>query len=267
KWPAAPAMAAALLLTPTAILTIMEGQSGFLAAGLLVGGIRRAKARPVLGGILLGLLTYKPQLGPLVPLALLAAGWWRCAASASLTTVALVTLSSAAFGWAIWPVWIGSLPGYQAWFSDLKNTRLMPTVSVSLGVLGVPPIVAEPIQWSAAAVAAATTWRCFRDGCPTLAMAALVGATCLANPHAFFYDLPMLDAAVVLLVTQRLRDGVNLALPELLLFLAVLLFPSLMVIITMPLGPLILGLFVARLTALQSQHRARAAVTSGSLAS
>jgi hypothetical protein len=250
------AMAAALLVAPTATLTIVTGQGGFLAAGLLIGGMRRAGARPVLAGILLGLLTYKPQLGLLVPVALLAAGWWRCAASACLTIVVLVLASSAAFGWDIWLVWLRSLVGYQEWFSQrTMGASLRPTVTDNLGILGAPLIVAQVAQWAVAAAAAVASWRCFRGGCQTLAIAALAAATCLANPHAYVYDLPMLDAAVVLLVAQRLKNGAGFRIGELLLLAAVLLFPASMVITTMPFGTMILGAFLAMLMALQSRQR------------
>jgi Glycosyltransferase family 87 len=258
NWPVRLAMSAALVVAPTATLTVVIGQSGFLAAGLLIGGMRRAGARPVLAGILLGLLTYKPQLGLLVPVALLAAGWWRCAVSACLTIVVLVLASSAAFGWDIWLVWLRSLAGYQEWFSHrTMGASLRPTVTDNLGILGAPLIVARVAQWAVAAAAAVASWRCFRGGCQTLAIAALAAATCLANPHAHVYDLPMLDAAVVLLVAQRLKNGAGFRIGELLLLAAVLLFPVSMAITTMPFGTMILGTFLAMLMTLQSRQRSR----------
>jgi len=61
-----PALLAALA-APTTAIAIVSGQTGFLAAALLAGGLRLAAPNPVAGGVLLGLLTYKPQLGLLVP--------------------------------------------------------------------------------------------------------------------------------------------------------------------------------------------------------
>jgi hypothetical protein len=56
----------AALLAPTTTINIVAGQSGFLLASLVIGGLRVMRIYPVLGGILLGLATYKPQFGILI---------------------------------------------------------------------------------------------------------------------------------------------------------------------------------------------------------
>src|SRR5439155_20911409 len=71
-----PALLAALA-APTTAIAIVSGQSGFLAGALLAGGLRLAAGHPAAGGVLFGLLSYKPQLGLLIPVALVAAGLWR----------------------------------------------------------------------------------------------------------------------------------------------------------------------------------------------
>jgi Glycosyltransferase family 87 len=258
-WKARLAMAAALVLTPTAALTVVEGQSGFLAAALLVGGIRRAASRPVLGGILLGLLIYKPQFGLLVPFALVAAGLWRCAGSACLTTLTLAVASCMAFGWDIWLVWYNSLSEYQAWFGGFDP--LMPTVTSNLRLLNVPDGIGQAAQWAVAMASAAAVWRCFRGGCGIPGVAVLVAATCLANPHEFVYDLPMLDAAVLLLVAHRLETQAVFNLVEVLVLIVVLLFPLMMVLTVMPFSAVILAAFLA-LGARHVQDYARSQATS-----
>src|SRR5712691_3634446 len=96
KW-WSPALLAGLA-APTTAIAIVSGQSGFLAAALLAGGIRLAAANPAAGGVLLGLLSYKPQLGLLVPVALVAARLWRTLAIAGLTALFLVAATSLLFG-------------------------------------------------------------------------------------------------------------------------------------------------------------------------
>ena len=54
--------------------------------------------RQVWAGILLGMATIKPQLGLLLPVALVAARQWRALAAAAATVAALVLLSAWAFG-------------------------------------------------------------------------------------------------------------------------------------------------------------------------
>ena len=77
------------LLAPTTTLAIVAGQTGFLTAALLVGGLRLRVRRPVLAGLLFGLLTFKPQLGLMVPVALVAARDWRTI-GATCATVAVL---------------------------------------------------------------------------------------------------------------------------------------------------------------------------------
>ena len=74
------------------------GQNGAFTAALLVGGLLAAPKRPILAGVLFGLLTVKPQLGILIPFCLLASRNWRAFASAAVTTVTLVLLTGLAFG-------------------------------------------------------------------------------------------------------------------------------------------------------------------------
>ena len=81
---------AMLAILPATWVALASGQNGFLSAALLIGGMRLSGIRPVLGGILLGLLAYKPQLGLLVPVALTASGSWRAMAAAGLTVFILI---------------------------------------------------------------------------------------------------------------------------------------------------------------------------------
>ena len=101
-----------VIVAPASTASIAAGQSGFLAAALITAGVRLAGSRPVLGGILLGILSYTPQLGFLVPIALAAAGFWPAFLAASVTAIGLAVVATFAFGWAIWPAWISTLPVY-----------------------------------------------------------------------------------------------------------------------------------------------------------
>ncbi len=205
RWPAL----LAALAAPTTTIAIVAGQSGFLAAGLLAGGLRLAAARPVAGGVLLGLLTYKPQLGLLVPVALVAARLWRTLAAAALTAVFLVGLSSLFFGVAVWPGWAASIPAFSRQFAAESSeiVHLMPTPLAALVQLGVALPLAQAVQWAATAAAAAVVWVLFRGGSGRLASAGLLVAALLATPYAFVYDMPILAAAIIWLVQERRQAG------------------------------------------------------------
>ena len=183
------------LVLPVTTLGIISGQSGFLAGALLLGGFR-ALERPWWAGLSLGLLTYKPQLGVLVPVALLALGAWRVIGAASLAALALAGAATALFGAGVWAAWLSALPQYARFFAA-KSLRyeLMPTAGAGLTMLGVPGV---PF-WQAVIflVMAACVWHAYRGGPSPRASLILASATVVATPHAFVYDTPMVAGAAL----------------------------------------------------------------------
>ena len=216
-----------IVLAPTTALTVVFGQSGFLVAALLIGGLRLAGPRPVLAGVLFGLLTYKPQFGLLVPVALLAAGHWRCIGTAAVAAPVVAAVATAVQGPGIWAAWLGSLPGYQAWFDGL-GTDLMPTVQSNLQMLGAPIVVARVVQAAASAAVAAVVWSAWRRAPGEAAVPVTLVCTVIASPHAFIYDLPLLAGAVALSVTLHRSQRRGLTWTTLGVFSLVLWFPACM---------------------------------------
>lgn len=92
----------ALLFSPAAVMNSIFGQNGALTTALLIGTLLLLPLRPVLAGILAGLLTIKPHLGLLLPFCFLAAGQYRAIVAAILTTVMLVGLTGLFFGFDVW---------------------------------------------------------------------------------------------------------------------------------------------------------------------
>jgi hypothetical protein len=226
----APVVAAALA-APTTAITLVSGQTGFLAAGLLAGGLRLAGSYPVAAGVLFGLLTYKPQLGLLVPVALTAARLWRSLAAAAATGAALVLVTTLVFGLAIWPSWAAALPGFSRQFAaeNSEIVHFIPTVFAALSQLGLAPDLAQAVQWVSTAGAAVTVWLLFRRGPSALAGAALMAAALLATPYAFVYDMSFLATAVLWVVADERRRGPEFAPAEL-----AILFVTLAAPVTMP---------------------------------
>ncbi len=214
---------------PTTILTLVAGQSGLLTAGLFLGGLRAAPVRPVLGGVLLGLLAFKPQLGLLVPVALAVAGAWRCITAAAVTVVLVALATSAAFGWHIWADWLAYLPTFSAQFERESSgiDFLMPTLTGTLRLLGASPSVARPLQIALGLVAAVWVWRACRNGLGPRSVLVLATAIFLATPYAFVYDLPLLTGAVLLFVGDR--AGTGLSTPEVAALVLALVFPVVLV--------------------------------------
>jgi len=221
--------AIAAAVAPATGIVIISGQSGFLSGALMIGGLRLAGSRPILSGVLFGLLTYKPQLGVLVPFALVAAGLWRTIAAACVTVVVGVIASSLFFGVEIWPLWFGSITEYAGRFSIV--VELMPTIYANALMLGAPRGVALAAQLLVAVPVVVIVWRAFRAGPTPQACALLLAGTFLATPHAFNYDMPMLTAAVVWYVEQRYRASRSLDIGEIVSLFLVIALPVAMLVV------------------------------------
>jgi hypothetical protein len=194
-----------VVLAPITAVTLSYGQNGLLISGLIVGGLRLVPTRPVIGGILLGLATIKPQLGVLVPLALLASERWTVLVSASVTAVMLALAAGLAFGWDIWPAWIGNAAGHAGYLEHDVGNYIKPSIMANLELFGTGATVAYAIQSGLTIAAAAAVYWIFRRGYNDLSVAALQVGTFLAMPFVFRYDMQMLVNAILLLVRGRTR--------------------------------------------------------------
>ncbi len=86
------------LAFPAVLVTITHGQNAFLTTALFGWGLLLLPRGPVAAGILFGLLTFKPQVGVLLPVALVAGGHWRAIVAAALTGIALAVTTTVLFG-------------------------------------------------------------------------------------------------------------------------------------------------------------------------
>jgi hypothetical protein len=219
------------IVAPVCVANISAGQSGFLTATLIILGIRLAGSRPVLAGLLIGLLSYKPQLGFLVPIALASARYWTAFSAACATVIALAIAATFAFGWTIWPAWLSMLPAYDTLFDQWTGgLKFMPTVTANLEMIGFALPVAKGVQLLAALAVAVIIWKCFRRGSTRLAAAALLVGTFVATPHAYVYDMPMIVAAQALLIDVRMQSNPRFSLAEVLILLLSTLFPVFMLL-------------------------------------
>jgi hypothetical protein len=232
------------LAFPATFLNLFHGQNGFLNAALLGAALLALKPRPILSGVLFGLLSYKPHLGLLVPLALLAGGHWRTIAAAAATTLAFAGLSLAAFGPDSWLAFVDNMPFLRRILEDGNLPwPKMPTAFAALRLLGGPIPLAYAGQAVAALVAAAAviwTWR--RPAPLPVKAAVLVSATLLASPYSFDYDLTLLGLVVAWLgwigVQTGFRSGEKPAL--LLAWLSPALATPIAAVSGLQLGPVLL---------------------------
>jgi hypothetical protein len=87
----------------------------------------------------------------------------------------------------------------------------------------------------------------FRHGSRARAVPTMIVAACLAAPHAFIYDLPVLTGAVLLFVADRVKSGLPFVLPEVVILLLVLVFPAVMWDFGLPVSGGAIALFMALL--------------------
>lgn len=95
------------------IFLLSLGQLTGLFAALIVWGLTMVRARPVLAGVLLGLLSVKPHIAVLIPFALIGLGAWRTAGTAAITAAVLVIFSLLTLGTAPWATMAYGLLGHQ----------------------------------------------------------------------------------------------------------------------------------------------------------
>src|SRR5664279_3408834 len=154
------------LASPAVLINAVGGQNGCWSAALLGGGLSLLERRPYLAGAMLGLQIYKPQLGLLIPVALLAGRHWRAFAAASVTAGALIIVSALWLGTDVWAEYLRSLGAMRQAFLDDGTGVWHRYVSVFVAArqLGAPVEAAYVIQAIAGVLACvAVAWVWFRD--------------------------------------------------------------------------------------------------------
>jgi glycosyl transferase family 87 len=233
---------AIVALTPFAVpLNITLGHNAFLTAGLFGLSLVFLERRPCLAGILLGLLTYKPQFGVLFPLALSASRNWRALGSAAVTSLALGAAAAIAFGHATWPAFVASLFDRTSGLSPQAGvTLLLDSVYGLLHRAGAGAWLAGAGQLAVAlslALAVCAVWA--RPIPYALKAAMLAIGSLLASPYLLRYDLCILSIGVAFLVSDGLARGFLAG--ERILTLVCLLVTF---FILAPVGPIICGVLL-----------------------
>jgi glycosyl transferase family 87 len=186
---------------------IVHGQTSVLVLGcftMLWTALRNPGApRHVLGGIAMGLLFYKPQLGIAAAVVLLASGRWRMLAVAALTVCVQFALVWAWFGGGAiveYTRMLRLLPGVSALLEP--NLSQMCSLRGFFQLLGVPEAWGLVPYAASSAVVLAVLVRAWRSRPPAIGFALLLLATILVAPHATVYDLVILAPALILLANE-----------------------------------------------------------------
>jgi hypothetical protein len=200
---------------------LFSGQTGTLVAVFFLGSAYFLPTRPVLAGICIGLLAVKPQMGLLMPFALVASGRWRIVAAAATTVLSLVVLSTIWLGAAIWTDYFrmsllfGQFIG--AGYDQIRQLAVGPYVS--LQGAGMPAALAGffhvLVSVAVLAVMIQAFWRGKsnqqemgkEDGRLDLRLGLLAAGTLLTTPYSLSYDTPLLMLSIIPLLARSWRDG------------------------------------------------------------
>jgi arabinofuranan 3-O-arabinosyltransferase len=196
---------------PPVLANFFVGQNGFLSAALFGGTlILIEQERALLAGILLGLLTYKPHLGLLFPIALVAAGQWRVFVTAGIVAVLMAAASWLAFGGDAWLGFVGHISqSSEAVFAQGKaDWSKLQTAFGLVRSLGGSEMLAWTAQAVVALIAAVVIALLWRSRAPYEIKAAALGtAAMLVTPYLYVYDLAVLAVPVAYLLRLGRAQG------------------------------------------------------------
>lgn len=198
------------LAFPAVFVNIGHGQNGFLTAALLGGGLLLLDRRPLLAGVLFGLLTYKPQFGLLIPLVLLLGRRWDTIVAATGTACFVGMASLLLFGPETWIAFLDSLALTRGAIVEdgVTGWHKIMSVFAAARMWGAGIELAYLIQAAIGIGAAATVLRLWTAAVPHgLKCAALVTATPLLTPYVLDYDLVILALPIAWLAADGLKRG------------------------------------------------------------
>ena len=199
------------LAFPAVYWTIGHGQNALLTAGLLAGSLHYLDRKPIVAGILIGLMSFKPHLGVLIPFVLIIGGYWRVFFTAAITTLTFAFISWLAFGTEVWIAFFqsmsetsqtlneGRVPFYkmQSLYASLRNANF--SINLAYTIHGIFALFTFGI----------VIWIWSKPVDERLKKASLCIGTILMSPFMLSYDLAILAAAIAYLVEYITKEDFN----------------------------------------------------------
>lgn len=195
-----------LLFAPAAVFGIMSGQLFYVVSAAILAVLRWRESRPILAGIILGMLTLKPQLGIFFPVMLLATRNWRAILAAAVTALITAGLSAAIWGTEIWTAYLNiGFPNQSQLLTDPEKPigPFMPTLFMNARLAGASLTSAMALQVVAAAFAAAgIAWVFWKRPAATdlRANGFFLAAAVFGTPYTLSYDTLSLSVMAALIL-------------------------------------------------------------------
>lgn len=206
------------ILMPLVWCNIVLGQNGLLTAALFIGGLRLAHNRPILAGILIGCLAYKPTLAVLIPFALLFERRWIVIISAAITLLILCLLPTLIWGTQVWIDYLKLAVPFQSLLLErgtglAQTMKLTPFMSMRLLNYEVNTAYLIQVLFSLVTITIVSIYFLKRkiinlfNGIDILILSI---ATILIIPYTHFYDLSLITGSILLLIKQNIENSTSL---------------------------------------------------------
>ena len=200
---AAPAIAA-----PPVAFVLATGNASLLWAAALLAALACLRSgREAPAGLLIALLTLKPQLGLLIPVALVAGRRWRALIWAATGAAGLALASIAAFGGGIWLTFLAAMAETaEVYAVHGQNAVTMVTWYAWGRQFGLGHETALALQALFVAAAAVMVWLVWsrREVAFDLKAAALCLGALISTPYAFQYELVLAVVAALFLARSHI---------------------------------------------------------------
>ncbi len=192
-------MIAALVVSPAAFASLLVMQTGPLVALGLLAAFLLAPSRPIAAGLILALLTVKPQYGLMAPVFLAALGCWRAIGFAVALSAAFAALSVVIYGITPWAAFFASMTegAISAHAGNLH--RDMVSAGSTLLKLGAGDSAALG-QAAVIVLCAAVTFLGARRFPRDAAVGIALLASAAASPSLWVYDWPLIAAGLFMLM-------------------------------------------------------------------
>lgn len=194
-----PVFYAAILLSPAAFASALVMQTGPMIALGLASALILSERRPILAGLILAVLTMKPQYGLFAPIFLAARGEWRAFVVASIGAATLAALSAALFGAEVWTAFFHAVSGGEIAAHGARLHRDMVTIHQTIGKLGGSESLRAIGQLAAMAIAGAGVFLAAKRWPRDAAIGFTLLASAFASPSLWVYDWPLVAAGLFML--------------------------------------------------------------------
>ena len=237
---------AIITLSPAAVASVYYGQTGNVAAGLLLLALAAPRGK-VGGALAAGLLTVKPQAGFLLPVVWLIERKFLAIAIAGGVAIALAGASALIFGPNVWRDYLGStLPLLNQLEREGTGPFLamIPSAFIAMRLYAGDPVLASYVHGAVAVAAGAFgVWQMWRADSDKARWAIAIAAMALITPYIHIYDLAPVVAAALLVLQQRRDASVASQVLAAVVAIAVWALPFITVLgnsVSVPIGVLVL---------------------------